>query len=279
MRHLNPKFALNFIVIILLLTNSLLFAHGELTARIAKKTEQISKDSSNGLLYYERGFLYQQHEEYDKALADFEKSETLGYKDKILYYRRADTYFILKKTSEALTAVDSYFEIDSIDIKIYKLKAQILIQDQKYEEALVSYDYVLKNTIDLRPEDFIEHANIILAIDPKNYKDAISSMDLGLETTGENTLTLQLTKLDYQKAAGETEAVISQYNSFIAANTRKESWYYQKAEYLASIERTQEANIALQQAKLAVQMLNPKFQQTPAIKKLINKINQLEKTL
>lgn len=257
----------------------MLYAHGELATRIKEKTTQISKDPKNAQLFYERGYLYQQHEEYKKALKDFEKSETLGFKDKLLFYRRAETYLLIDKIEEALLAVEDYFKIDSIDIKIYKLKAQILIQDENFKEALISYRYVLKNTIDLRPEDFIEYATIILSIDATNYKDAISTMDLGLEKTGEHTLTLQLKKLEYLQESGDSESALEIYNSFISKNKRKEMWYYRKAEYLATIQRNTEANIALQQAKLAIQQLNERFQNTPAIKKLITQINKLEKTL
>ncbi len=277
-RNLYPKFAA-ICLFILLFTSSVLFAHGELEARIKEKTTQISKDKKNAHLYYERGYLYQQHKEYKKALKDFEKSETLGNTDKLLYYRRAETYLIINKTEEALLAVKGYFKIDAVDIKIYKLKAQILIQAQKHEEALVSYNYVLKNTIDLRPQDFIEYATIVLSIDSENFKEAIATMDLGIEKTGENTLTLQLKKLEYLEDAGETEKALAQYNYFILENNRKEFWYYKKAFFLNEVDRKPEANIALQQSKLAVQMLSERLQNTPAIKKLITQINQLEKNL
>ena len=68
-----------------LLISAAINAHGDLSDRIEEKTEEISKNPNNSELYYERGFLYQQHEEYDKSLVDYNKSRSLGNSDKIIY--------------------------------------------------------------------------------------------------------------------------------------------------------------------------------------------------
>jgi len=278
MYNLNPKFAA-ICITILLLASPAIFAHGDLTARIKTKTSQISKNPDNATLYYDRGFLYQQHEEYNKALKDFSKAETLGYKNKLLYYRFAETYKITGELEKAMNAVSHYLKIDANDIKIYKLKAQILVAQKKYEEAIVSYDYVLKNTIDLRPDNIIEYCNIVLAINPNNYIDALNTIEFGLEKLGQNSFVLRDKKIEYLAALGKSDDVLEQYNLFIQTSERKEKWYYKKAFYLKEVNRNQEANIALQQAKMSIQLLNPRFQQTPNIKLLTTKIEELEKTL
>lgn len=278
MRCLNPKYATVY-VFILLFTSNALFAHGELTARINEKTSQISKDPQNSSLYYERGFLYQQHEEYKKALKDYSKAEKLGYNNKVLYYRIAETQKTIENYNRAMQAVETYFEIDSNDIKIYKIKAQILVNQKKYKEALHSYDFVLKNTVDLRPDNIIEYCNIVLAINQNNYADALKTVEFGLEKIGEQSFVLLDKKIEYLSALGEEEQVLELYNYFIESSDRKENWYYKKAVYLASIEENHDATIALQQAKMSIQLLNPRFQQTPSIKKLTIKISELEKTL
>lgn len=255
-----------------------LFAHGELTARINEKTSQISKDPQNSNLYYARGFLYQQHEEYKKALKDYSKAKKLGYNNKVIYYRIAETQKVIGNYNKAMEAVDSYFEIDSSDIKIHKIKAQILVNQKKHKEALNSYDFVLKNTIDLRPDNIIEYCNIVLAINPNNFSDALNTIEFGLEKIGPQSFVLLDKKIEYLSALGETDKVLEQYNIFIENSERKENWYYKKAVFLSEINRKQEANIALQQAKMAIQILNPRFQQTPTIKKLTTKINELEKS-
>ena len=265
--------------LIFLLTPSKIFAHGNLTARINKKTIEISKNPKAAHLYYERGFLYQQHLEHNKAIKDYKKAESLGFIKKIIFFRKAEVLFNSNKTKEALYEVNRYLKTDPFDVKIHKLQSHILIKTKEYKKALKAYNYVIENTIDLRPEDFIEHANIILSIDKSNYNDAISSIDLGLVKLGENTLTLQLKKLEYLIGSGGNEKVITQYNYFISNEKRKESWYYKKATYLYENNKYKEATIALQQSKLSIAKLNLRTQQTKTIKTLIKNINQLEKTL
>jgi len=266
-------------IVILLFTSNTLFAHGELTARINTKTSQISKDPLNATLFYERGYLYQQHKEYKKALKDYSMAKQKGYVNKVLYYRIAETQKILGNYNEAMLAVESYFEIDSKDIKIHKIKAQILSDQRKYNEAIVSYDFVLKNTIDLRPDNIIEYCNIVLAVNPNNYIDALKVVEFGLEKVGQYSFVLLDKKIEYLSALGKTEEVLKQYNYFIETSERKENWYYIKAIYLVSIDKKYDANIALQQAKISIQLLNPRFQQTPLIRQLIAKIKELEKSL
>ena len=132
---------------------------------------------------------------------------------------------------------------------------------------------------DIGPSDILEYSEIILAKNPTNYKDALEVIETGLEKIGEQTLTLNLKKLDYLIASKNNEKVIEQYNFFITSSKRKENWYYKKAIYLRSIEKDAEANIALQQAKTAIVLLKPKTQNTIAIKRLVSQIYELENTL
>lgn len=278
MQYLNPRYIALYAIVLFFYSN-VIFAHGELVARINTKTSQISKTPNNASLYYDRGFLYQQHEEYNKALKDYTKAKNLGYRNKLLYYRIAETQKITGAYDAAMLAVARYFEIDSSDIKIYKLKAQILMEQKKYEQALASYDYVLQNTIDLRPDNIIEFCNIILAINPTNYQDALETIEFGYEKMGTDSFVLLDKKIEYLIALGESEKVLAKYNYQIENSERKENWYYKKAVYLASIDNKQDATISLQQAKMSIQLLNPRFQQTPNIKELTKKISELEKTL
>lgn len=254
-----------------------MYPHGDLTIRITDKTVEISKDSSNSKLYLERGFLYEQHDEFNNAIADYLKSEKLGNQNSLLYYRKARTYYLNNEFDKALSASTIFMEKEPSDIEIYKLHAQILYELENYNEALTSYNYVMKKAgEDSAPKDILEYCDMILAVDNSNYNEALEAIEYGLSNLGENAFTLQSRKLEYLKTLNQTEKVIDQYNYFILINERKEGWYYKKAEYLVSIERHQEANIALQQSKIAIQQLSSKFKQTGIIIELTQQINLLE---
>lgn len=273
---------LNFQLIILLVFSlfvTTMNAHGDLSLRIEEKTIEISKDPNNSDLYLERGFLYQEHIEYDKAIQDYLKSQELGNTKKELLFRLAEVYYEDYQFEIALSTAEQYFKIDSQDVKIHKLKGQILFQLSRYYESLIPYTYFIDNTIDVRPEDIIEYSKIYLAIDSNDYTEAIKAINLGLDKIGEHTFSLQLKKLEYLESSNNPILVLEQYNYFILNNTRKEFWYFKKAKYLIEVNQLDQAKIALEQAKMAIQILNPKFKNTEAIKDLADQINNISKSI
>ncbi len=157
---------------LLLLITSALYSHGDLPIRIKGKTQEISKDSTNSNLYFERGFLYQQHFEFNKAKCDYLKSKELGHTDKLLNYRIAEVNFSLTDYSSALGFVNQYINIDSLDVKPHKLKAQILIKLNKESEALEFYDFVIKNKIQHDEETYGFPEELEILVKGIEYRDS-----------------------------------------------------------------------------------------------------------
>jgi len=274
------KFVKNIIVLTgFLLISSVLYAHGDLLIRIQEKTTEISKKPTDANLYYERGFLYQQHLEYQNAISDFNKSISLGNHSKLLFFRMAETYYKNNNYEYALDKITSCIAIDAVDVKSLKLRAQILFKLKRYQETMFAYTYVIENTKDIRPEDIIEYSNIVLTIDSLDYKGALKAIEVGLDKLGANTVTFQLKKIEYLKKSNQVDEVVDQYNMLIKSNSRNEFWYYEKGKYLIEVKRYSQANIAIQQSRLAVNILTSKFKNTQAIKKLQRQLNELEKQL
>ncbi|QXP79745.1 MULTISPECIES: tetratricopeptide repeat protein [Winogradskyella] len=271
------KIILSIVVFISLSTKA--SAHGDLTKQIAIKTHQISESPNNFKLYYERGLLYQQHVEYPKAMEDYLKSKTLGNTDNALQYRISELNYLSEDYPKALQNITSYLDITPTDVKAKKLEAQILFHLKSYQKSLSAYKYVMEHMVDLRPEDILEYTDIILAENNENYKVALEVIELGLKKLGSNTLALQLKKLDYFKADHQIEEALKQYDYFILEYKRKEFWYYKKANYLAQLDRSNEANIALKQATIAIDQLDNKFKKMKSITELEVKIQDLENTI
>ena len=268
------------LLIVLFLSLSMpMCAHGDLSMRIAEKTIEISENPNNANLYYERGLLYQQHMEYDSALEDYHKSQSLGNTAKELHYQIAEVHYITEQYQEALQSIDSYLELDSMDLSAKKLQAQILFQLQSYKKSLEGYRYVIHNMTDIRPEDVLEYCNIILAENNKNYKGALEAIQYGLDQLGPHTISLQLKKLDYLKDSGQTERALEQYNYFILEYNRNEFWYYKKAKYLAEINRPHKAFISLKLATVAIEQLHAKFKNMSPVIELKEQIKSLESSI
>jgi predicted Zn-dependent protease len=268
-----------FLFCLILFTATSVFSHGDLSKRIETLSQEIKKTPEDSELYLERGFLYQQHLEFDKALQDYSNAENLGLNTKQLQFRKAETYFLKEDFKAAYTTSEICLEFDIKDVKTQKLQAKILIGLGKLHEALAAYDFVVKNTQDIKPEDIIAYSDLILNINPSNYSEAIKAIDLGLNKLGEDTFSLQLKKLDYFKSDNQEENTINQFNYFILNNNRKEFWYFKKADYLIKINKPNEARVALKQSQLAIQQLDKRFQEMKSIKNLITKLENLENQL
>ncbi|MBM1106194.1 hypothetical protein JQC67_08605 [Aurantibacter crassamenti] len=264
------------IVIAFLFLSVQMFSHGNLSERILIKTIEILENPNNYRLYYERGFLYQQHVDYEEALADYVKSESLGNSNKDLKLRMAEIHYLTEDYCNALAQIEIYLDVDSIDVIAKKLEAKILFKLKAYEKSIKAYRYVMNNMIDVRPEDILEYANIILAENNKNYEGALDVIEFGLQELGPNTLSLQLKKLEFLKEFGQVENAIEQYNYFILQYKRKEFWYYKKAKYLSEIDKPFEAKIALKLATSAIANLDSKYQHMTSIIELKDQIKNLE---
>ena len=275
----NPLLIRILFIVSFLLLSVQVFAHGDLSIRIEKKTLEIKKDPNNFNLYFQRGLLYQQHTEYKKSLIDYKKSKTLGNKKNALEYRIAEVNYLSEEYNEALKAITSYLKKEKLNTKAKKLEAQILFHLKAYKKSVKAYKYVVDNLQDIRPENILEYAKIILAENNKNYKDALQVIEVGLDKLGANTLSLQLKKLDYLKESNQTEKVINQYNYFIIEYNRKEFWYYKKAKYLASLHQHQQANIAIQLASINIEKLDAKFKKMNSTIKLKQQIKTLENAI
>lgn len=270
-----------FIVIFIVfnLCCSYTYAHGNLSIRIKEKTQEISKHPRKAVLYFERGYLYQQHYEYQKAINDYKKAEKLGHADNLLNFRKSESYFESKKFKKALIALKPYYIKNPLDIKAHKLEAQILNKLKRYHESLSANEYVFNNTIDLRPNDVISYSESILLVDAKNYNKAIYIIELGLQKLGTNVIVLQLKKLELFKKGNQVENTIQLLNELIIKQHRKEYWYYKKAEYLFEIGDVIKSNIALQQSIISTKELSLKSQNTAAVKKLLIDIHNLEEKI
>jgi len=264
-------------VLVFLFFISLSYSNGNLPMRIELKTAQINIDPTNPQLYFERGYLYQQNEQYKEAIGDYLTSEKLGYSENALFYRQSESYYFNKEYQNALKAVTRYLKLLKKDVKGHKLKAKIYHKLKLYTEAAESYRFVVQNMEDIMPWDYIEFSKTVLEVSDQNYSKATEIIDEGLKRLGDNVLSLQLKKLEYFKLMGNPDKVINHYNYFILNTKRREFWYYKKAKYLAQIEKLEESKIALEQAKMSIKFLSERFQNLPSIKNLILKIDRLEK--
>lgn len=271
------KLLKNFFIFFLFCSFSSFELHDDLFHKIEQKTDEIVKDSNNAFLYFERGNLYQLGDYFKKAIKDYLKSEKLGLNNKQLHFKKAEAYLGDSNLKEALSSLNVSLKLDSLDVKTHKLKSKLFLKLGNKEEAKLAYEYVMNNATDLKPGDYINYCDIILAINPENYNDVIKVLDSAIEKSGDNVSIFQFIKLKYLKKSNQTSKILDQYNILIKSSHRKEFLYYEKAKYLFKIGDMVNSNIALQQAQLEILELSSKYLNIKSIKKLQTDILNLSK--
>lgn len=259
--------------------NYTIFAHGDLDKRIQAKTKAIAQAPKNSTLYLERGFLYHQHEEWDNALADYLQAQELGFQEKILYYRMAETYLELYLFKSGLICTQQYLAQDSLDVKIHKLRGELFYKSRAYDDAIYSFEYVIQHSVDLTPENYVTLADVYATKGISQKDLALEVIEQGLEKLGSQVFVLQEQKLKYFKKFNLTKQALAQYDIIINSNTRKERWYYQKASYLYQQKKFKAAKTHAEAAKKAFEMLKPHQQKTKAMIQLLANIHTLLQNL
>ncbi len=268
-----------WIILGMIFLSNPLWGHGDLEARIAAKSLAIAATPQNAELYAERGFLYQQHEEWDAALTDYLQAQQLGLQDKRLHYRLAEIYLAVDLYQSGLFCTRQYLLQDSLDVKIHHLRGELFYRAQQYEQAIQAFHYVLNHAQDLTPENYITLAAVYFSSHPKGIDSVLWVIDQGLEKLGSRIFVLQEQKLYYLQQAERVTAVLQQYDLIISQLNRKERWYYQKANYLYEQQQSQEAKAALQLALHAFEQLKPHQQTTKAMLRLLARIHHLSQQL
>ena len=255
------------------------FGHGDLEKRIHAKTKAIAQEPQNATLYLERGFLYYQHEEWDNSLADYLQAQELGFQKKILYFRMAETYLELYLFRSGLICTQQYLAQDSLDVKIHKLRGELFYKSRAYDDAIYSFEYVIEYSIDLTPENYVTLAEVYATKGPSQKETVLEIIEQGLEKLGPQVFVLQEQKLNYFKKYNLVKQALVQYDVMINNNTRKEGWYYQKANYLYQQKKIKAAKTQAEVAKKTFEALKPHKQKTKAMLQLLANIHTLLQNL
>ena len=179
--------------------------------------------------------------------------------------------------TSALDAINNYK--DTSDVKMRKLRAQILLKLNRYAESLIHYKFVVNNIVDITPSDIIEYSEILLLVDATDFEGAVNAIDVGLKKLGSTVVTLRTKKIEYLISSNQSDKVIIEFDSLISEYNRKEFWYYKKAIYLHDLKRISDCEIAIEHADASIQLLSPRHRGTRAIKELQSDLLSLKTKL
>lgn len=202
------------------------WAHGDLHERINNVTEEIKEDPENPALYFKRGQLYFHHEEYDNALADYDKAIELGLNNDEIDYWKARLYLATDETDQGIEVVTRYLATHPDDVNATRIYAKLALAAGDTETAIIQFEQVLSLANTTLPENYME---LVAVLRQTNNPDkALYWLEQGAHALG------QLYVFDAEMIAiyeemGQYTEVIAVYERLAEARNRKEGYYYEIA--------------------------------------------------
>ena len=260
---------------LLLMCISTMFAHGDLDLRIKAITSEIESFPDSAALYFHRGKLRFQHEEYQASIDDIDMSITKGFQDELQNIYLAKSFFKLDELEDASTCLSSFLENDSGNVVGLNLKGRILFAQKDYEASALCFEQVIKLSVRSLPENYLEAANSwIESSNPDRYQKAVGILEIGIQNLG-SIVTLQNQLIKIHLNANNSQKAINLQLSIIEKLRRKESAYFKLAEIYLQLGELEEAKNAALDAKHHLEKLPSRIRKNSAMKSLEDKIQKL----
>jgi len=253
-----------------------LFAiHGDLDIRIQEVSAAIETHPDSAILYFQRGKLRFQHEEYEASIEDFHTSIAKGYTNELQKIYLAKSWHELLQYDKALLTLNDFLALNSDHVVAIKLKGKLLFDLQQFESAAAHFEKVIQLTIKSLPENYLDAANAWMASNhPRKYENTIDILNLGLKNLGP-IITLQDRLILTLMEKGDYEQVINLQKEILAKSARKESAYFKLAEIYLHFDKKHLARDALHHASMHWDKLPLRIRKNTAMQALKNKISLL----
>lgn len=249
-------------------------AHGDLDIRIQAVTSDIESNPDSAHLYFVRGKLRFQHEEYDLAVTDINTSMDKGYIHDLQKIYLSKSHYRLQQYDLAEQLLNEFLSEDPDNVVGLKLKGRILFAQENFEASALAFEKVISLTIKSLPENYLEAVLSWKATShPERYARAVSVLQLGLKKLGP-IVTLQNQLIDLHLESGNGHEAIAIQKGIIEKTNRKESAYFKLAEIYLSLKDNEGAKNALEQARSAMTRLPARIRQNKAMRSLEDQIEQ-----
>lgn len=252
--------------------------HGDLSVRIAEKTELIRTDPKNWLLYMQRGELHFQHEQPDSALLDYQIALENHIDTSVIHVLTAEAFLALGDFNAGLDQIDLFLELEPADLKGIHTRGKLLEASGRFTEAATDFEHVIGHTTESRPQDHVQLADLYLKMDGDDFDRAIRTLERGIQQIGE-IVSLQMKIYELEKQRRNYAAAHVLLDRMMEPLSRKERLMVEKAELFAAEGKPMEAAQLLLDAESAISALPIRFQNIGATVKLKEKIEHLKQKI
>lgn len=218
-------------------------AHGTHSQLLADVDAKLRESPADGRLWYRRACLLVEHEDWEQALADLDRAESLLPGELPTNLTRGRAMELAGKLPEAKSALDQHIARFPDDGRGYVARAGVLWKLDAREQSLVDYRTSLKIVRDQQP-DLIQDAALAMAA--AGFPDeALGVLESGIKKLG-GIPALVNRALEIESATGRYDAALARVDELRKTALRAEPWMARRASLLAQAGRLDESRAAWQ---------------------------------
>ena len=241
---------------------TLAYAHGPLQEQIDAVSAQIAQSPSDVSLYVRRGELHRIHEDWDAALADYDRVAALAPADDSVDFLRGRALLEAGRAASARVALDRYLARHPDHAEALITRARALRALAQPRAAAADYTRAIAQMPRPDPDHYLERAQIEVAA--REVRKALAGLDAGMARLGP-VPALQLYAIELELQLGQVDAALARLDRIAAQSPRKEVWLARRGEILTQAGRRKEARTAYTASLAAIEALPSRARQTGAI--------------
>lgn len=245
------------------------FAHGELNIRIAALTRELATNAS-AKLYLARGELFRADQNWEGAVADYERAAALGYPAEQVDFCRAQLLEDRGELEPCLALLDNLISRNPCKGGPLLARARLKVRMGQSRLALPDFEQAFGLLQEPEPEWFLEWARTLAS--EGRTPEALRVLDRGMIAAGPAT-SLQAYAVELELTRKDTDQALARLETIIRAETRKERWLIERGDIQTLAGRLTDARKSYEAALAAIRLLPVHLQKYPPTQKLISRIN------
>lgn len=259
------------------------FADGNISLLIEEISKKIEKQPQNAELYFRRGEFQRSHGQWMMALADFDEARRINPKMIETDLAKGETLFKADQLKAAKLSLDRYLSKKPDHEWGLMIRGKVLMGLGMYQSSAEDFTQAIANGGSLKVDYYFERAQAFLAMNPKNYKEALKGLDEGIQKIGP-LVVLETLAIDCEVELKLWESALQRVDLLANQAARKDGWLARKGEILQLAGKNKEAREAYEACLKALESLPPYRRQIPVtleienrVKTALNSLNQNSK--
>jgi tetratricopeptide (TPR) repeat protein len=249
------------------------FADGDVVLRIEEISKQIEKNPRDAMLYFRRGEFQRVHGQWMLALADFDEARRISPGLLETDLAKGETLFQAGELKAAKLSLDRYLAKNPNHEMALTARARVLIGLKDYGPAIEDFTRAIAHGGSLKPEYYFERGQAWLAMEPKNYKEALKGLDEGIQKVGPLVI-LEILAIDCEVGLKSWDGALKRIDLLAKQSPRKDGWLARRGEILQQAGRIKEARAAYKASLAAIAALPPHRREIAATVELEKRVKQ-----